>query len=269
MIRLACFTTKGGVGASTIAQQILAPYLLSRTGSSALFEIGSDTESHAGWMNKSRIDRKVFTDNRIDGHDFGEMLLDVFYDEPITSFALDALEVSRADIIKAASSMFLLRRFDLILIPVSESGEIDRALYTFKLIEECEPEALRRVAFCLNRFPESMVSAKTTEDLEEEVADIRNHHRYFDLKKCVDLVARTGSGFVVIPEFSLLKKARETGLTLHELAEQSFFLEPSSITSRNAHINLEAANLKSPLEAIYKRIDELILKARRVDGVTA
>lgn len=269
MIKLACLTTKGGVGASTIAQQILSPYILSRTGSSALFEVGAETGSHANWMNKSRIERKAFTEKHIGGRDLGDLLLDAFYDEPIRSFALDALEVSRAEIIKAASSMFLLSRFDLILIPVSESGEVDRALYTFELIKECEPGALSRVVFCLNRFPESMISAKTIEDLEEKVADIRNHHRYFDLKECIDLVARSGSGFVVIPEFSLLKKSRETGLTLHELTEQSLFLEPSTITSRNAHSSLEAANLKSPLEAIYKRIDELILKARRADGVYA
>lgn len=266
MIRIACLSIKGGVGSSTISQQILAPYLLSRTGTSILVEAGTNVGSHAGWMSESRINRLVSSANayqECSAEYVSWLWMEIFEAQAGKSFVLDALEIDRRMLIRRAGRMMLLNRYDLILVPLVESGsDIDKALETYRLIKECEPEASRKVVFCLNRFPEEAAGITSIEALKELMGD----QPYFQmrcLEECFSLIEGIGIDFLVVPELLLLKKARLTGLTLHEIADQGVVFRAQDMQDQDTCVLNSCSNeLRMLLDKVYANIDALIEKRR-------
>nr|WP_140422162.1 hypothetical protein [Pseudomonas sp. A46] len=209
-------------------------------------------------MKNSRVLRWIFSDGLVDEDCIADLLLDAFYNTGSKSFVLDALEINRGALIKAAGSMFLLSRFDLIVIPVAGGiNEIDRALDTFELIKSCEPSAIGKVVFCINRYPADLPLVDSVESLKKVVEQPRVDWHY--LKECVRLLESTGAGFIVVPELGSISKTRSTGLTLHELVERSTFRKPTEGMCKTMHyIHSRASEVKEVLQGIYTRIDSLI-----------
>ncbi|PZR37949.1 MAG: hypothetical protein DI524_14590, partial [Ectopseudomonas oleovorans] len=84
MIRILCTSTKGGVGKSTIAQQVATTYLLDREGTGTLIEL-DDQNVDSRWMNSSKIESRQII---VDG-DAGFAVLDLFEEFAGKSFVLD------------------------------------------------------------------------------------------------------------------------------------------------------------------------------------
>lgn len=144
MKRFLCVSTKGGVGKSSISQQVAATYLLKRDGEARLVEL-DDQNLDSQWLTKSRIKT---TQILVDG-DPKMAILDVFEAMAGQSFVLD-LGNQTADLaIDAMGRSRVLRRFDLIFVPVRDTGQdLINAEKTIAEIRSHEPNA--RIALVLN-----------------------------------------------------------------------------------------------------------------------
>lgn len=132
MIRILCTSTKGGVGKSTIAQQVATTYLLDREGTGTLIEL-DDQNVDSRWMNSSKIESRQII---VDG-DAGFAVLDLFEEFAGKSFVLDIGNQTAEAALAAMGRNGLLGRFDLILVPVKDVGQdVENAKRTINKIRE-------------------------------------------------------------------------------------------------------------------------------------
>ncbi len=137
MIRILCVSTKGGVGKSSIAQQVAATYLLKREGAAHLVEL-DDQNQDSQWLKKSKIRTSQIV---VDG-DPKMAVLDVFENASGKSFVLDLGNQVADSAIEAMGRSKALSRFDLILVPVRDVGQdLINCERTINEIRRYEPSA--------------------------------------------------------------------------------------------------------------------------------
>lgn len=144
MKRFLCVSTKGGVGKSSIAQQVAATYLIKREGEARLVEL-DDQNLDSQWLKKSKIKTtQILVDD-----DPKMAILDVFEAMAGKSFVLDLGNQTADKAISAMGRSRVLRRFDLILVPVRDTGQdLINAEKTVAEIRSYEPNA--QIALVLN-----------------------------------------------------------------------------------------------------------------------
>lgn len=144
MIRILCVSSKGGVGKSSISQQVAATYLLRREGAARLVEL-DDQNLDSQWLKKSKIETKQIV---VDG-DASMAVLDVFEAMTAKSFVLDLGNQTAADAIASMGMSKTLSRFDLILVPVRDVGQdLINCRRTVEEIRGYEPDA--KIAIVIN-----------------------------------------------------------------------------------------------------------------------
>jgi hypothetical protein len=144
MIRILSLSTKGGVGKSSLAQQVGATYLLKKEGAAILVEL-DDQNLDSQWLKKSKIETRQI---EVDG-DAKMAILDVFEAMTGKSFVLDVGNQTAEKAVEAMGRSRLLGRFDLILVPVRDVGQdLINCQRTIEEIRRYEPNA--KIAMVLN-----------------------------------------------------------------------------------------------------------------------
>lgn len=199
MIRILCTSTKGGVGKSTIAQQVATTYLLEREGAGTLIEL-DDQNVDSRWMKNSIINSRQIV---VDG-DAGFAVLDLFEEFAGKSFVLDIGNQTAEAALAAMGRNGLLGRFDLILVPVKDVGQdVENAKRTINRIREDEPAA--KIVIILNGL------GRKTQDPN----DRRIRALYSDV---FDLGEDLGIPVLIMPGVEGYGLSRNFGKTLPEIA---------------------------------------------------
>jgi len=217
MIRILCTSTKGGVGKSTIAQQVATTYLLDREGTGTLIEL-DDQNVDSRWMKSSKIESRQIV---VDG-DAGFAVLDLFEEFAGKSFVLDIGNQTAEAALAAMGRNGLLGRFDLILVPVKDVGQdVENAKRTINKIREDEPAA--KIALVLNGL-----SRKTQDPNDRRIRAL--YGDVFDLGEDLNvpvLIMPGVEGYGLSRNFgkTLLEIAAGADALIAQLREQSLILD--------------------------------------------
>ncbi len=258
MIRILCVSSKGGVGKSSIAQQVAATYLLRREGAARLVEL-DDQNLDSQWLKKSKIETKQIV---VDG-DSSMAVLDVFEAMAGKSFVLDLGNQTAADAIAAMGMSKTLSRFDLILVPVRDVGQdLINCRRTIEEIRSHEPNA--NIAIVINGIAVSHPSRLKM-----------LYGRIFDCAADANLPVLT---FPFVVGYG---QSREFEATLLEIVDESEklidFFHAKAVEldkagkardSRDCMCMVEIINIAiktaPTIESLHSQIDELLAKREEV-----
>jgi hypothetical protein len=221
--------TKGGVGKSTVAMQVIAPYLYKRHNEIIQYiEIDDENKDSNIFHNTKIVNKKILPtiklnelDEIILTDDNHKVVVDVGGNK-ITRQVLKELEkVGTFDNIKW-------------LIPIGD-GELDaaNALKTFELISNVDPKVSQNVIFVLSR------AVSLDQDyLEEQFINFFGH-KYLDSSNAI-LNKIQDAKYIVVQNDKIITTARYIGSTIWEMAELDIDFSEKVLEAKNSG-NMEAA----------------------------
>lgn len=200
MILLA-IQTKGGVGKSTISQQVLAPYFLAKDEPATLIEI-DDENLDSAYLHDSLVKAEqlpigsgLTADRAIESlmaRVNENLVVDIGGNKTATNF------------IESAGRMGFFSFVDVVVIPISAPGQDEiNALRTAQLIKDVAPET--KIVIAVTR---QMVRS------DSEFSDVFT--RYFN----ADELKLTTGHICYFPQFMGLIHSRQLGKTIFEVAAE-------------------------------------------------
>lgn len=192
--------TKGGVGKSTIAQQVLSTYFLANRESVSLVEI-DDENLDSAYLKDSRIKTEQLT---LGSSASAERVIEALTERVSENLVIDVGGNRTAtNFIDAAGRAGFFSFVDLVVIPISGPGQDEiNALKTIDLINEVSPET--KIVIAVTR---QMVRS------DDEFNDV--FRRYFN----VDALEKAADGICYFPQVMAMIHARFLGMTLYEMVE--------------------------------------------------
>lgn len=202
MIRFLTISTKGGVGKSSIAQQLGCTYLLAKEGEALLVEL-DDQNQDSQWLTKSAIKTSLLT---VDG-DARMAVMSVFSTLAGKSFVLDIGNQTAEEAIGAMGGSGLFSKFDAIFVPVRDVGQdLINCIRTIEEIKKHDPAA--KIVMVFNAVP------------------VRHPKRLRMLYgKVFDYAEKNGVTLIRMPFVEGYGQSREFGKTLYEIAEDAAALK--------------------------------------------
>ncbi len=253
MKRFLCVSTKGGVGKSSISQQVAATYLLKREGEARLVEL-DDQNLDSQWLKKSKIKTtQILVDD-----DPKMAILDVFEAMAGKSFVLDLGNQAAEKALPAMGRSRVLRRFDLILVPVRDTGQdLINAERTVAEIRSFEPNA--QIALVLNGIA---VKKNRLKMLYGEIFDFAEDAKL----PLLQMPFVDGYGKSRSFETTLIEIADQAEKLIDFFSEKSFDLDKAGKhrESRNCIAMTQlidiAVEASEEIQRIHSEIDSLIIK---------
>ncbi|WP_248747866.1 hypothetical protein [Pseudomonas sp. MWU12-2037] len=251
-------STKGGVGKSTLSQQVAATYLLSRLGQANLIEL-DDLNLDSAWMN----DSAVKTTQQPVGDDAMRAVEAVMFGQGRNSFVLDVGGNRTAEsTLSSLGEAGLLSRFDLILIPLRDEGQdCENARRTIQLLLDADPEC--RIALFLN-------------DISLQTQSLEDPRLLEDFAEVFDLAHEFHLHLLVMPRIERYGRSRRIGKTIFELAEEAAELETlfadkvmrledagkfdeAMQMNRMAVVVRRSRGVRKMIELVHNRLDEILM----------
>lgn len=212
-LKVLILSSKGGVGKSTLAMQVITPYLYEKNNQEKInfFEFDDeniDLLSYGGSIlsNRESIDVEEF------------VIMDKFI-EILSQEQCCCIDVggnkSTTLCLETLDSCGMMNEIDLVIIPLLD-GEQDavNAQKIYKQVLEMNPEA--NIAFALNRVK----NAKFVEyQFDNFFGDIRG---IFDNQNFLlnEVEERHKKNYIIIEDSDIIKYSRKFGMTIYEIAAQ-------------------------------------------------
>jgi len=201
MARVMVVNTKGGVGKSTVAQQVLVPYLFEKTGQPIkLVEIDELNFDSAVLNNSQIVDRTFLKLNQLS--DLAELLAE-------DNLVIDTGgNLSGEEVLKFLNESGLIFLIDLFVIPLTD-GEQDsvNAVDTMNKIKKFNPDS--NIIFALNRV----------KNIENE-RDIKLQFPAWCGFEENDGYRPEEAKEFYVPDSLAIKHSRHFGITVYEIANQ-------------------------------------------------
>lgn len=200
--RFLSVTSKGGAGKSTVAQQVVGTWLMSRLGAESANLVEFDDQNlDSLWLDKSAIKSNQI---KVDG-DAGFAILDLFQDYAGKPFVLDLGNQTAPDAIKRLGSSRRLEEFDAIFIPVRDIGQdLINAQRTIDSILTIAPKS--KIVIVLNG-----IMRKT-----QDPNDRRTNMYYGDI---LNYAKKRGFPLMIMPAIEGYGMSRKFGMTFVEIAK--------------------------------------------------
>ena len=265
-LKIVIISSKGGVGNSTIAMQLITPYLYQKNGNKPIeyYELDDENMDYLSFGDSQLSYRREL---KVDTPLFREDLVKIFRSDKNTCIDVGSNKNSSI-VIEALDDSGMLNFVDLVVIPLLD-GEQDgiNATMTYLQLKSCNPSL--KFLFVFNR-------AKSAEYLEFQFENFFGDMRgIFKNQYAVrdHLFDEDKSNFIPFLEDEIIKNSRRFGLTIYEIATQNrdFNRELreniSDINKENRvkllsfkkFVNKSAVNyLENVLEVAFKNIDEIL-----------
>jgi hypothetical protein len=195
-------STKGGVGKSSIAQQLACTYLLAKEGEAYLVEL-DDQNQDSQWLTKSAIKTSQL---KVEG-DARMAVMSVFSTLAGKNFVLDIGNQTAEDAISAMGGAGMFSKFDAVFIPVRDVGQdLINCVRTIEQIKTQDPAA--KIVMVFNAVP------------------VRHPKRLRMLYgKVFDYAEKNGIPLIRMPFVEGYGQSREFGKTLYEIAADADMLK--------------------------------------------
>jgi len=201
MAKIMVVNTKGGVGKSTVAQQVLAPFLYERAGQPIkLVDIDELNFDSAVLSNSGILDRVFLRLNQL--QDLAELLAN-------DNLVIDTGgNLSGEQVLKFLNESGLIFLIDLFVIPLTD-GEQDsiNAVDTMRKTKKYNPDS--RIVFALNRVK----SVDNERDVKLQFPAWCGFEGKEGLRP-------KGAKEIYIPDSLAIKHSRHFGMTVYEIANQ-------------------------------------------------
>jgi len=266
MSKFIVLNTKGGVGKSTTAMQVLAPYLYKKNDEKEkinLIEFDDENKDSEKFVYSEIVNSKRYL---VEGSDLDSNIIDISlgYKNLIidvggnktTTYVLNSFKKSR-----------MLKVFDCVVIPLTD-GEQDslNAINVYRKIRESNKDI--KIIFALSR-----VNRKY--ELEIQFLDFFGDRkgRIDDRKGFIEKIDERDRNIIEIDDTEAIRISRAYSLTAYELAKQSIedlenkmeqFLKDDNMSkARKAGFRIiqieNAVNFKKEvLERCFNKIDEVL-----------
>ncbi len=202
--------TKGGVGKSTLAMQVIAPYLYKKHGKKITYiEIDDENNDSQSFSRTEIVNKRMLQTNKLTELD--ELILMDDNHEVIVDVGGNKTSSLVLDEIKKVGT------FDNVkwIVPLGD-GELDgkNAIATMKKLKKIEPNAQDNLIFALSR------AISTEEDyLEEQFINFFGH-RYLGSNSAITDIVKNPKYFPVIND-KIITISRYLGSTVWEMAHNN------------------------------------------------
>ncbi len=265
-LKIVVISSKGGVGNSTIAMQLVTPYLYQKSGNEPIeyYELDDENRDYLSFGDSSLSYRRELT---VDTPIFREELIKVFRSDKSTCIDIGSNK-NTSIVIDALDDSGMLNFVDLVVIPLLD-GEQDgiNATVAYLQLKSCNPNL--KFLFVLNR-------AKSAEYLEFQFENFfgdmrgifKNQYSIRDNLFDVDK-----DNFIPFVEDEIIKNSRRFGLSIYEIATQNRDFNRElrenildltkekrvKLLSFKNFVNKSAVNyLESILQPAFKKIDKIV-----------
>lgn len=252
-----CVNTKGGVGKSTVAQQVAATYLLKKHGESTLFEV-DDQNLDASYLRESKIKTVQI---KLEGKP--SVVADQLFEKTANTPSVIDLggNETAISVLGAITANGLIDVVDLIFVPVSSGAQdVVNAEKTIEAIQSKVPNA--KIVIVLTRQP--------VKNTNPQDAYIQQY-----MRKAVRLAEATNSQLMIMPAIDALGDLRDLEMTITEIIPNAESLldkfkdqalemrkagkmaEALDYSARRRAVS-EAADAAKWIDELHNQIDELI-----------
>ncbi len=265
-LKIIVVSSKGGVGNSTIAMQLITPYLYQKNSNKPIdyYELDDENGDYLSFGDSQLSYRREL---KVDTPIFREELIKVFTSDKNTCVDIGSNK-NTSVVIDALDNSGMLNYVDLVVIPLLD-GEQDgiNATLAYLQLKSANPDL--KFLFVLNR-------AKSAEYLEFQFENFFGDMRgIFKSQYSVrdNLFGDDKYNFVPFVEDEIIKNSRRFGLTIYEIATQNRdfnkeirenILDISKekkvkLLSFKNFVNKSAINyLENILQRAFKSIDKII-----------
>jgi cellulose biosynthesis protein BcsQ len=265
-LKIVVVSSKGGVGNSTLAMQLVTPYLYQKNGNEPIeyYELDDENRDYLSFGDSQlSYRRELIVDTPI----FREELIKLFRSDKSTCIDIGSNKNSSI-VIDALDDSGMLNFVDLVVIPLLD-GEQDgiNATVAYLQLKSCNPNL--KFLFVLNR-------AKSAEYLEFQFENFfgdmrgifKNQYSIRD-----NLFDGDKDNFIPFVEDEIIKNSRRFGLSIYEIATQNRDFNRElrenildltkekrvKLLSFKNFVNKSAVNyLENILQPAFKKIDKII-----------
>ena len=214
--------TKGGVGKSTLAMQVIAPYLYKKHGKKITYiEIDDENNDSESFNNTGIVNKRMLQTNKL--KELDELILMDDNHEVIVDVGGNKTSSLVLDEIKKIGT------FDNVkwIVPLGD-GELDgkNAIATMQKLHKIEPNAQDNLIFALSR------AISTEEDyLEEQFINFFGH-KYLGSKSTITDIVNEPK-YIPIVNDKIITISRYLGSTVWEMAHNNTDFSQKAIDAKN------------------------------------
>jgi len=265
-MKIIVLNSKGGVGKSTTAMQVLAPYLFWKNGQNSkvnLVEFDDENEDSLSFTNSDIVTTKRV---KIKGNDLNSVLADnvLDYDDVVLDIGGNK---TTTYIIDSLIDSGIINAFDLIAIPlINGEQESVNAINVYKKIRENNKDS--KIIFVLGKVDSNMdIKIQFLDFFGDTKGRLNNKIGY------VEEIHENDRNILKIYNSESINVSRVFGITAYELAEQNLdnlkvkikqYLKDKDtekskkIAYRITHVNKAIRFRNDVLEECFKTIDEVV-----------
>lgn len=212
MSKIIVLNTKGGVSKSTVAMQVLVPFLYEKNGKTEpinLVEFDDENSDSITFQNSEIVKAKR---HKLIGNDLDSTLTDTVVDNDNLVVDVGGNKTTTS-ILKSLKNTNMINMFDCVLIPLTD-GEQDsiNAISVYAQIRALSKEV--KVVFALGRVDSNM-------ELEIQFLDFFGDikGRIDDRPGYIDKIEENDRNIIMLNNSESIKVSRAFGITVYELAK--------------------------------------------------
>ena len=253
-VNIMVISTKGGVGKSTIAMQVVAPYLFKINNNRAIeyYECDDTNRDIHSYGASQLINRHLVA---IDSPMLQSNLFDILQKDVMTCIDVGGNNTATT-IMDALDDSGALSLIDLVLLPILD-GEQDmlNALHTYKRLKTIEPHV--KIIFVLNRVRNLR---HIHEQFDHFFGDSRGVFKKFLAAK--NYISKEElTNYIALLDDDVIRYSRRFGLTVYEIAH----IKPTYIQEISQNADPKVASFKHYMsKSCVKYYNEVLRDAFRV-----